>query len=317
MSLFWTVLVLAAEASPLEQGRALSAALARGDVELVSARLAEELRGGPGSPDALRGLREGARTSWGDAIATLSEEVEPRGALRVYLRRALHEGGVVVSEWAFDAQGVVEAFALKAADSAAPSQHLGHETRARLRLPVDGEWFVYWGGRSLEDNVHAARPDQRFALDLLVVRKGRTRRGAGRKNSDYFAFGEPVLAPAAARVVRAVDGVPDNSPGADNPRAGLGNHLVLDLGSGEFAFLGHLQAGSLAVRTGAQVAPGQVLARCGNSGASMEPLLHFHLQDSPEEIRGRGLPAQFVDYLAGGRPVPRGEPRKGQAVRAR
>jgi murein DD-endopeptidase MepM/ murein hydrolase activator NlpD len=317
VSLFWIVLVLAAEASPLEQGRALSSALARGDVELVSARLAEELRSGPGSPDALRALREGARTSWGDAIATLSEEVETRGALRVYVQRALHERGVVVAEWAFDARGGVDAFALKAADSAAPSRHLGRETRARLRLPVKGEWFVYWGGRSLEDNAHAARPDQRFALDLIVARKGHPRRGAGRRNSDYFAFGEPVLAPAAANVVRAVDGVPDNNPGAASPRAGLGNHVVLDLGNGEFAFLGHLQAGSLTVRPGAQVAPGQVLARCGNSGASTEPHLHFHLQDSPEEIRGLGLPVQFLDYLAGGKPVPRGEPRKGQTIRAR
>ncbi len=317
MSLSWIGLVLAADASPLEDGRALSSALARGDVELVSARLPEELRSGPGSPDGLRALRDGARTSWGDAIATLGEEVETRGALRVYVQRVLHERGVVLAEWAFDAGGGVQAFALKAADSAAPSRQLGRETRARLRLPVQGEWFVYWGGRSLEENAHAARPDQRFALDLLVARKGRTRRGAGRKNSDSFAFGEPVLAPAAGSVVRAVDGVPDNTPEAARPRAGLGNHLVLDLGNGEFAFLGHLQAGTIAVRPGARVVPGQLLGRCGNSGASTEPQLHFHLQDSPDEFSGLGLPAQFVDYLVGGRAVPRGEPRKGQSIRAR
>lgn len=317
MSLESLVLVLAAEASPLEQGRTLSSALARGDVAQVSARLAEELRGGPGSPEALLELREGARSSWGDAIATLSEEVEARGALRVYVQRALHERGVVVAEFAFDPRGIVAGFALKAADSAAPSRHLERVTRARLRLPVRGEWFVYWGGRSLEDNAHAARPDQRFALDLLIAKRGRTRRGAGRKSDDYFAFGAPVLAPAAGSVVRAVDGVPDNPPGAADPRAGLGNHVVLDLGDGEFAFLAHLQAGSLAVSAGARVAPGQVLGRCGNSGSSSEPHLHFHLQDSPEELRGVGLPAQFVDYLAAGQPVPRGEPRKGQTIRAR
>ncbi len=310
------VLIAAAAASPLDAGRALCEALARGDFAQISARLAEDLRASVGSAEALRELRDSALQSWGEPIATLSETVEERGPRRVYVRRALHERAVVVAEWAFDAKGVVDGFAVKQADSEAASPHLTRATRAALRLPFDGEWFVYWGGRSLDENAHAARPDHRFASDFLIARKGRTRKGGGSKNEDYFAFGEPVLSPSAGTVVRVVAGIADNTPGSANPRAGLGNHVVLDLADGEFAFLGHLQRDSIAVSEGAMVAPGQLLGRCGNSGASTQPHLHFHLQDSPDENRGLGLPAQFQGYAANGRSVPGGgEPRKGQTVR--
>ncbi len=305
----------AAAASPLDAGRALSAALERGDVAQVSARLAEDLRSSAGSPEALRELRDSALQNWGEPLVTLSESVEERGRLRVYVRRAVHERALVVTEWAFDPMGVVDGFAVKSADAAAPSSQLQRSTRTALRLPFDGEWFVFWGGRSLDENPHAARPDQRFASDFLIARKGRTHKGGG-KNADYFAFGEPVLSPAAGTVARVVDGIADNLPGSVNPHAGLGNHVVLDLGSGEFAFLGHLQRGSITVAQGTAVASGRLLGRCGNSGASTEPHLHFHLQDSADENRGQGLPAQFQGYAANGRSVPGGgEPRKGQSVR--
>ncbi|MBA4491956.1 hypothetical protein [Paracoccus sp. S1E-3] len=51
---------------------------------------------------------------------------------------------------------------------AAPSPYLDYDTRAKLHLPVEGEWFVHWGGRTVGENYHAADPGQRFALDLLV-----------------------------------------------------------------------------------------------------------------------------------------------------
>ncbi|MFD6171816.1 hypothetical protein ACFWH0_22935 [Streptomyces coeruleorubidus] len=35
---------------------------------------------------------------------------------------------------------------------------------------------------------------------------------------------------------------------------------------------------------------GQVLARCGNSGNSSEPHLHFQLMDGPDPDAARGIP---------------------------
>lgn len=70
----------------------------------------------------------------------------------------------------------------------------------------------------------------------------------------------------------------------------LGNHLVLDLGDGTYAAYAHLQRGSLIVREGDRVRAGQPIARCGNSGNSSEPHLHFQLMDGPDPDAARGVP---------------------------
>ncbi|GAA5232873.1 hypothetical protein [Verticiella sediminum] len=62
---------------------------------------------------------------------------------------------------------------------------------------------------------------------------------------------------------------------------------------------------------GERVEAGAELGRCGNSGNTSEPRLHFHLQDGPR----LGLPAQFLNYAANGKPVDRGEPAKGKTIR--
>jgi murein DD-endopeptidase MepM/ murein hydrolase activator NlpD len=132
----------------------------------------------------------------------------------------------------------------------------------------------------------------------VVLRDGSSHRGSGERNEDYHCWRQPVLAPAEARVVAAVDGYPDQPPGQADAEHPAGNHVVLDLGSGEYAVLAHLNAGSVAVEVGDRVAAGQRIGRCGNSGNTSEPHLHFHLQDG----------AYFVDYFADGAPVERGEP---------
>ncbi|MCB1163061.1 M23 family metallopeptidase, partial [bacterium] len=182
---------------------------------------------------------------------------------------------------------------------------------------VAGEWFVAWGGRTLEENYHASTRDQRFALDLLVMDGDATHVDDGAHNSDYFAYGRPVLAPAAGTVVAAVDSVPENAPGQMDGASPLGNHVVIDHGNGEFSFLAHLQPRSLRVAPGDRVEPGDTLGLCGNSGHSSEPHLHYHLQNSPRFGDGDGLPAPFLAYSADGRPVDRGEPVRGQLIAAR
>src|SRR5690606_3473284 len=124
---------------------------------------------------------------------------------------------------------------------AAPSDFLDYTTRTPLRLPFSDTWFVYWGGRSVPENYHAASIDQRFAYDLLIVREGRTFAGDPATNESYFCFGTPVLAPADGLIVSVEDGVADNTPGEMNEQQVLGNHVVVDHGSGEFSFLAHLQ----------------------------------------------------------------------------
>ena len=75
---------------------------------------------------------------------------------------------------------------------------------------------------------HTEGPDQRWAYDLVVTREGKTFRGAGTDVRDYYSYGLPVLAPAAAIVFAAQDGEPDAAlRGWRWGLAGLGNYVGL------------------------------------------------------------------------------------------
>jgi len=105
---------------------------------------------------------------------------------------------------------------------------------------------------------------------------GATYRGDGADNQDIWCWGQPVRSPADAVVVSVHDGVRKNRPGVEtNAAEPAGNHVVLDLGGGEYALLAHLQPGSVRVAKGDKLSTGDQVGRCGNSGNSSEPHLHF------------------------------------------
>jgi hypothetical protein len=56
---------------------------------------------------------------------------------------------------------------------------------------------------------------QRFAIDWVKMdaRGEYARDHRGRRNTDWYGYGEPVLAVADARVVAVMDSIPDNTPG--------------------------------------------------------------------------------------------------------
>ena len=173
---------------------------------------------------------------------------------------------------------------------------------------------MFWGGRDPVDNYHAVVSDQRFATDLVIERGGSSHSGSGIRNEEYYCFGADILAPAEGLVAATANTVADQRPGDMNPEQPLGNHVIIDHGNGEFSFLAHLQRGSVTVQPGSRVEAGQTIGRCGNSGNSSEPHLHYHLQNSVTFGVGEGLPAQFIDFEADGAPVPRGELQRGQKV---
>jgi murein DD-endopeptidase MepM/ murein hydrolase activator NlpD len=194
-----------------------------------------------------------------------------------------------------------------------PSSHEGRPSRTCFRLPVAGEWTVFWGGESREANRLAGLfPDRRWGLDLVVTRDGRSHDGDGYELQDYYAYGQDVLAPADGTVVRVQAGMRDTQPGMfERGTEPFGNHVVIEVGAGEHVFLCHLQPGSIAVAAGQHVARGQRIARVGNSGYSAvtpEPHLAIHLQDTPVAHRGEAIPWRFCDYSADGVLVPSGLP---------
>src|SRR5947208_4663184 len=58
------------------------------------------------------------------------------------------------------------------------------------------------------------------------------------------------------------------------------NLLVIQHRTNVFSVLAHFQRGSVAVKAGDRVQRGQLLGKCGNSGNSSEPHLHYHRQHS-------------------------------------
>ena len=178
-------------------------------------------------------------------------------------------------------------------DSLPNDAHAARATRADLALPVTGTWWVSSAGWDELANRHLGEPDRAHAVDLTVWRDGGTHRGDGAALEDHHAWGQPVYAPAAGVVVAAQDDLPDREP---LPRDGMdevaGNHVVIDLGDGEFLMLGSLRQGSVRVRVGDRVEHGRPLARVGNSGGSL-PHLHLHLQDAPTLGNARALPLEL------------------------
>jgi murein DD-endopeptidase MepM/ murein hydrolase activator NlpD len=245
----------------------------------------------------------------GNGAKSADEEI-----LVTYTRQVKSAGGQAFAITAqVTADGQLVAFGIQPAGEA-PSEFLDYRTKAKLRLPFDGTWTVFWGGRTIQQNQHAVSPGQRFAYDILQQRDGASHAGDGAKNEDYYCFGQPILAPGAGRVVAAVDGIADNIPGQANPTEPCGNHVIVDLGHDEFLLLAHLRKGSVKVKPGERVVAGRKLGLCGNSGNSSEPHLHVHLQTTADLADGKGLPLQFQHYLADGEPVDRGEPTKGQQI---
>jgi len=299
----------------LADGRALTTAFAAGDSAAIWPRMTDEMRQALGSEAALAELDRQVETGLGAEQEIVSEYAQPANAYLAYMRTARHERGVVVTQWTLDKDGRIAGFFIRPAAQAAPSAHLDYETKALLALPFDGEWFVFWGGRTPDANYHAVDPGQRFAVDLTVLRDGSNHKGDGTRPEDYHCWDEPVRAPAGGTIVSTADDLPDQAIGSTDAANPAGNHVVIDLGNGEYAFLAHLRRGSVAVKEGEAVTKGQELGRCGNSGNTSEPHLHIHLQTSPTLGKGEGLPAFFNAYMADGKPVARGELLRGQSVR--
>ena len=93
-----------------------------------------------------------------------------------------------------------------------------------------------------------------------------------------------------------------------------GNRVLIAHGNQEYSLLSHLKQNSIKVKQGAKVKQGDVVGECGNSGVSDAPHLEYRLQNSRGMPLPQTMPAQFVDYVADGTPVPVGEPVRGQTV---
>ncbi len=145
--------------------------------------------------------------------------------------------------------------------------------------------------------------NQRFAIDISKIGEdGKYGREDDKpENSDVYGYGAQILAVADGVVARIKDGIPEND--ISTPSGALpntfdtiyGNHIIIDIGNGNFAFYAHLQPNSFRVKVGDPVKRGQVVALLGNSGNATGPHLHFQMNDSAQPD-AEGIPYVFDSF---------------------
>lgn len=165
-----------------------------------------------------------------------------------------------------------------------PGNTSGHR---RTAIPIDG----------------LTRVAQRFATDWIRLGPdGRAWKDDSTKNENWYGYNEPLHAVGAGRVVAIKDGIIENVPFSPKMAVEItletvgGNHVIIDLGDGNYAFYAHLIPGSVAVKVGDKVSAGQVIGRLGNSGNSTAPHLHFHMGDQPSPLGTEGVPFLVDEY---------------------
>ncbi|WP_109300990.1 M23 family metallopeptidase [Aquimarina sp. AU474] len=194
--------------------------------------------------------------------------------------------------------------------------YLNYQTITDLELPFEEEWYAVNAGRTHSAGAHHfVSRRERYAYDMLIVQNRKSYAGDGSKNEDYYCFGKRLNSPGNGKVVAIENTVEDNQPGIVN-RTQVGNYIIIDHLNGETSILAHLKKGSIIVAVGDTVIKGQEIGQAGNSGASTEPHLHYHLQETSEPLnKGLGLPAQFLNYYEDDVFVERGEPIRNQKVK--
>ncbi|MQA75960.1 MAG: peptidoglycan DD-metalloendopeptidase family protein [Solirubrobacterales bacterium] len=197
----------------------------------------------------------------------------------------------------------------------------------RIDAPLSGpNWSTIIGAhrRALEPVNGSRANGERFAIDWnRLDQQDRPAFGDPASLSSSPSYGAPVLAVADAKVVKTLDGVPDQVPDDFTPVGTAeqldGNVVVLKLDRDVYAGYAHLIPGSVAVERGDVVQAGDVLGRLGNSGNSSGPHLHFQVMNAPSLLASDSLPFvlsrfrlrgivpsldAFGDAVAGQTPVP-------------
>ncbi|NLK86505.1 MAG: M23 family metallopeptidase [Clostridiaceae bacterium] len=129
-------------------------------------------------------------------------------------------------------------------------------------------------------------------LDLYIGNK------LGFQSLGPYCYGRDVFAPADGTVICFRNDRPDsktygNGSTDSSVKDIRGNFIVIRHTDKEYSFIAHLLPGSITVKKGQQVKRGERIARCGNSGNTSEPHIHFHIQDGKGIFTSAGLPVVF------------------------
>ncbi len=158
-------------------------------------------------------------------------------------------------------------------------QRFGEYQPVKIFLPFFGEWTVTQGHKG--EITH--KEGWAHAWDFEIFDSdGNKYKGSGKSPSDYYCYDKPVIAPADGWIEKARSDVEDNPIGDLDLVNNWGNTVVIRHAGRLYSALSHLKKDSITVKPGEFVKKGDVIGKCGNSGRSPVPHLHFQLQETAD-----------------------------------
>ena len=150
------------------------------------------------------------------------------------------------------------------------------------KIPVKLPFFGIWTVSQAHDGEYTHKDEFRHAWDFVITdTEGKQFSGTGDFPVDYYCFDKQVLAPAEGTIEYIVDNVDDNMISDVNVKDNWGNTVIIRHDDDLFTSMSHLKKDSVKVAVGDRVKEGDIIGRCGNSGRSPYPHLHFQLQSTP------------------------------------
>jgi len=153
-----------------------------------------------------------------------------------------------------------------------------HHEKVAIRLPFLGIWTV----SQARDGEYTHKNEFRHAWDFVITdTENKQFMGSGDLLSDYHCYDKMILAPADGTIEFVADHIPDNIIGEVNLKDNWGNTVIIKHDDNLYSSMNHLKEGSIEVKEGDTVKLGDRVGRCGNSGRSPYPHLHFQIQETP------------------------------------
>jgi len=153
-----------------------------------------------------------------------------------------------------------------------------HHEKVAIKLPFLGIWSV----SQAHEGEYTHKDEFRHAWDFVITDTEQKQfMGTGDLLTDYYCHDKMVIAPADGTVEFVLDRIPDNSVGEVNLKDNWGNTVIIKHDEHLYSSLSHLKEGSIKVMEGDKIKEGEEIGRCGNSGRSPYPHLHFQVQETP------------------------------------
>lgn len=175
--------------------------------------------------------------------------------------------------------------------------------KADYILPFKGKWTVVNGGTDKNLSHSWGILSQRYAYDFIILDdKGKSYSGDKMNVANYYCYGQDIIAPADGVVVNLYDKCKDTFVDGRNAYCDSnrieGNFITIKHADSEYSMIAHILRGSITVKIGDTVKQGEIIAKCGNSGNTSEPHIHFQLQAGESFLLSAGLPVLFSEVTA-------------------